>query len=193
MKNLLLSICFAFTANLSFSQSIGLRGGVELSDNKFPNKAGGIGLYVNVNHFSKKLEAVMYTDLFSKGMNERKLGREDISYEKKTIGGAALFIIPNSNKLKFKFGPDISYNWIDATQIGKSGTYFTDGIKANYVGFGVMTNLQYRPILNFPITLDLFITPSYMVNAESTEHVIAHRSLKIVDIQLGLAYQFRKE
>ena len=181
-------------AHWSIGQSIGVRADLEVSDSRKSNKAIGFGAYVNFNNFSDKFEIMLHSDYTRKNETLRNVEGGYIDYSRVAAGVAGLYRMPLTNKIAFKLGPDISYNWTQAFREGNGWTV-EDGYRANYAGIGIATNLHFQEVLELPVNLDLFVTPDYLIRTKHTPYNNTHaeKTSKRLNIQIGVSYLLRKD
>ena len=192
MKRLLLLAGFIALAHWSMGQTVGLRAGAETSDSRIADKSLGLGAYVSFNNFSDKLEVMIHGDYIRKKDELRESEGAYINYERRAVGVAGLYSLSLSDNTSFKLGPDISYNWIEASRKG-NGFHWFESYSANYTGLGVMANLHFKQIFELPINLDLFATPNYLIRTKAEENTKAYKSMKQLNLQVGVSYLIRKE
>lgn len=171
-------------------QSLGMRVGMEISDNKIINNSPGLGGYLNIDEFSDKFEILIYGNYTTKegAFNDcLDCSSPDIftNYKRGDIGVSGLFVIPLIKELNFKFGPDINYNWINASRQGQILSWI-ESYKARFVGPGIMTNLNYQQVFKLPINIDFFLIPNYLLKVkdfnDQSGYSMYNRALKILNI-----------
>lgn len=167
------SILFLFISvcHISYGQSIGIRGGFELADQNQTNNAFGGGTYLTFKNFSDKIHLMLSFDYSGK---TQRFENKDLqtAYAKYRFSAATLFVKPLSESFDFIFGPSISYNIYRASHQGIILRWI-DNYKSNFIGLEIVSNLQVKNILQSPLNIDFFITPSYLLNIKNnTENIL---------------------
>lgn len=184
------TILIYFLVQFSFAQNIGLRSNIEFSDNKIINTTFGGGLYLNINDFSKNIELLLYTDLYP---TKKQITQEMYTtYRHYCFGVSSLYKFKVSERSALKLGPSISYDLINASEVGIFGNWVQNNSKS--IGLGIVGNFQFQQLFKLPLNFDVFITPSYLINFKNNTTLQGKKSdflenLKIVTIQLGFSYR----
>lgn len=192
MKRFLLVSGFLALTHWSMGQTFGLRAGMETSNSQLADKSLGLGAYVSFDNFSDKFEVMIHGDYFRKKDKVIESEGAFYSFDRRVVGVAGLYNFAFSENIRFKLGPDINYNWIQAHQRGLVLQWYKpyDG---EYTGLGVMTNLHFRQIFDLPINLDVFATPNYLIRAKAEGGSMADRTMKQLNLQVGVSYPIRKK
>ncbi len=197
MKNLIAIIICSSSIYSACCQSIGLKANTQFSANNETNNAFGGGLYININDFSRKIECVLYCDYLIK-KNEFKNCAEcptkevSSSYQNLSIGISGLWVNTIQSNVKFKMGPALSYNNLVASRQGQIANWI-ETFKANYIGTGLLTNIQFQQIFKLPLNFEIFIFPAYLINIKNETKPTGIKSeyagnQKLLNMQLGLSY-----
>jgi len=196
MKKIFTTIISIFFICFSYSQNIGLRANTEFSDIKRINNSLGVGLYLNINDFSKKIEILFSFDFTKNEKDFLPINNNPSnscvysSFHKLFFSTSPLYVLPIEEKIKTKIGPVFNYNSINASDdyMGMISSY-----KSKHIGFGIIANIQFQKILKLPVNIDIFITPQYLINIKNENSPIGVKSdyadnLKILNIQVGLSF-----
>ena len=200
MKIILISL---FSLVLFYSakcQSIGLRACSVFSDNREINTSLGAGLYVTIEDSLEKFGCVLFVDYLS---NNKKFNdcdeciTKDIftSYRNFSFGISALWSKHIYSNTMFKFGLLVNYNIADAKRQGQIANWI-ETLESNYIGAGVLVNVQFQQLFTLPLNLDIFISPIYLININSETDPSEVKSdylndLQILNIKAGLAYKIK--
>lgn len=181
------------------AQTIGLRGSIEGSNNRFANGAIGFGVFANPLYTETDLGILLYADfatntrIFNDCINCPSL---DIKTKYRKISGgfsAMINLEMNSNTMDFKIGPDVSYHMFLAQRQGLLLNW-SDRYSSHYVGIGIMANLTVYEIMYSPFNLEFFVTPTnyFKLNnfGETRNNSILENHLFHLNAQVGLSYQF---
>lgn len=191
MKRFLLVAGFLVLTHWSQGQTVGFRAIAETADNSIADKAFGLGAYVSFNNSSDKFEVMIHGDYVRKKDKLSESGGTIYNYQRRAVGVAGLYRFALADKISFKLGPDFSYNWIEASRRGVMLPFITD-YDANYTGLGVMTNLHFEQVFKLPINLELFATPNYLIRSKAEKYRNAFKSIKQLNLQVGVSYPIVK-
>jgi len=189
------SLC-VLLIQLSFGQNIGLRVNTEFSDNRKINNSLGVGGYLNINNFSKKVELIFSLDF---NRNSKKFLDEEFksTYTRFYFTAGGMYVFSLKEKTKIKIGPSFSYNVINATDGGLISNWINP-YKTKSIGTELMTNIHFQEIFKLPINFDIFITPTYLINIKNENNLSSmetgsdySENLKILNIQMGLSYKIK--
>ena len=200
--NKLLCIIFVFIFQCNYSQNIGLRANFDVSETKKITPSFGGGLYLNLTDFSKKIEFILSVDFLANKknihfQNDPYNGGMVTDYNKYVLSVASFYVIPIKDKIKTKIGSILNYNAIIAhDNYYPSNTI--DSYKAQYIGVGLIANLQFQKIAKTSFNVDIFITPTYLIkiNYESNPTKINPDYSKnglLLNTQLGISYNLFKK
>ena len=198
-KKLFILSILIFSNQMLFGQNIGLRTGVEYSDNSFVNNSLGFGGYLNIEGIYKHMELLFSYDYFENeidvndNFNITKYGFVSTNY-KHSLSSSILFAIPLKERIKIKTGANFKYCVLNATD-----SYYPINIvrtfKSSYVGLGGVINFQFTEIFNIrPLNFDIFITPEYLINLKEESNPLYatteySSNLKLLNLQMGLSYK----
>ena len=176
-----------------YGQHFGIRANKELCDEKRINNSIGLGIYINIDDFSEKIETILSLDYYK--LHKEYEADDFQTYYRRISGGiSCLYVILIKNKLKFKTGLGTNYNRVE----GSDQRMFADCIhsyNAKFISIEFLTNLHFKKIFNLPLNFDLFITQNYLINIynngdnkESANKFYYDKNLNILQIQIGLTY-----
>jgi len=202
MKKLIFLLLIVLFNQTVYGQNIGLRTGVDYSNNKFINSSIGFGSYLNIEGVYKQMELLFSFDYseneidVSENFNSSINGFVSTNY-KHSLSSSILFAIPLKERIKIKMGANFNYHVLKATD-----SYYPNNIvrtfKSSYVGLGGLINFQFSEIFKIrPLNFDIFISPEYLINVNTerdppnttTEY---SSNIKLLNLQLGLSYKLEK-
>jgi len=196
LKKFIIILFLIFITYIVYCQHIGIRANKELCEEERINNSLGLGIYINIDDFSEKIEAILSFDCY-KLHKEYEDDDFQTYYGRKSIGLSFLYVIPIKEKLQFKTGLSTSYDMVN----GSDGGIFTNwihGYNAKFIGIEILLNLHLKNIFNFPLNFDLFITPDYLINIynndenkNSISKFYYDDNLKILQFQIGLTYKIK--
>lgn len=187
LLSIVLFICFFIPA---LGQNIGIKANTGLSTLSDLEFEAGIGVYVDLNDFSDKVEVLFSFDYNS--MSEFTRENYVSNCERAFVTAAGLYVIPISGKLKFKPGLALSHENLRAIETGQPfsvvNTYY-----AKHLGISAMTNLQFQKIFDWPLNFDIFLTPTYLINININNYKGLSREeyskeYFVLNFQVGLSY-----
>jgi hypothetical protein len=191
MKKLFSFIILIFWGHFAICQNFGFRGNLELSHNKIINNAHGFGGFVNFRDFSEDIELLISLDY---NTYNKQIPDEDLktTYNRLFFSINGLYNLSLLKKLKLKIGPGISYHITNASDRGIILRWINT-YKAKFIGAELVTNFHFPKVLELPINFDIFITPAYLINIESTSNPLSIKSdysgnREILNLQIGLSY-----
>ncbi|HET6243809.1 MAG: hypothetical protein H0V01_02925 [Bacteroidetes bacterium] len=190
---------FLFTT-ACFGQGIGFRGGIEFANREQLNNGLGIGTYFTFNSFSEKFNLFVSYDYFTK---RNEIFSKDLlmNYKKHKFSIAPLYIMPLKEKFDFKVGPMLSYNSVFATHQGVVSRWLLNYYSKS-IGLETIVNLQIKNVLKFPLNIDFFVTPAYLINISrkidenpDPSGTIPEYGNNLINItfQMGLTYHFNRQ
>lgn len=201
-KCLLVILIFIFFSQILYGQNVGLRTGVEFSNNKFINNSIGFGSYLNIEGIYKQMELLFSYDYSENEIDvieNLKTNHGFISTNNKhSLSSSILFAFPLKERMKIKMGANFNYHILNATD-----SYYPNNIvrtfKSNFVGLGGLINFQFSEIFKIrPLNFDIFISPHYLIHVKTEKDPSITKSeyssnIKVLNLQLGLSYKLEKK
>lgn len=191
MKNLSFLTCFTFLVELLAGQSFGVRTTAIFSGSDVHTRSFGYGLHVNIV-LAGKLEAIMFGDYTFKNDELIKSDWSYVDNKRHAVGAGILYNFVLGDRIDFKIGPDLSYNWINALRRG-ADTGWWQYLDADYLEFGIINNIRWREAFKLPVNFEFFITPNFLRKVRNGEYSRANESFRQLHMQFGISYQLGKD
>jgi hypothetical protein len=191
MQKILVIIIFVYSFNVSYGQSLGMQGNLELSENQRINKGAGGGIYLDLADSSeRKIESLFSINYCKRKRNFSEKGFES-DYLRYYVNANALYVFYRSKKSKLRIGPFLGYNVIEAGENSFFGTIHS--YKSRSVGTGLAFNFELQNVAKSGLNFDIFVCPTYLASLTNESAPFGSKSqyrnnLTLLNIQIGISY-----